>query len=94
MIMPTNLVKWGINSPTRPRAAFVRMRHPTEPGTYYSQTGATWVKRGWTTWPIEEWIVKFGNKEDNFNWEFFGYRITLYADDELPVTGNTQENTR
>ena len=63
---------------------FVRMRHPTKPGTYYSTTTASWVTEGWTVWPIKDWRAKYGNQHegDPRQWEFFGYRIPLYNDDD------------
>jgi hypothetical protein len=41
-------------------------------------------------------MSKFGDQEDTNKWEFFGYIIPLYSDEErndtdLPVTGKTQE---
>lgn len=74
----------------KPNAAFVRLKHPREPGVYYCKTRGDWVRKGWTTWKIKEWEGSFSLPDpEGRNWEFFGYSIPLYFTDpdkdELPA---------
>lgn len=68
------------------KGEFVRMKHPTLPGTYYSKETAAWVTEGWTVWTDAEWRGTFGKDPNDLRqWEHFGYRIPLYNDeDEQP----------
>jgi len=65
----------------RPEYAFVRMRHPTVRGLYYSSTKGEFVRQGWTKWERDEWEMKFAGDVER-HWEFFGYVIPLFTDDD------------
>lgn len=70
----------------RPQGEFVRMKHPSKYGLYYSSVQGAWVKKGWTVWTIREWQDRgfergfdpaTGVDRDGRHWEFFGYTIPL-----------------
>jgi len=78
---------------TQRQAGYVRLKHPTELGLYYSSKEAMWVHEQCTVWTMEEWRGRFGRgiimtngndwsktlvDSEGRHWEFFGYTIPLY----------------
>lgn len=65
----------------------VRLAHPSKPGFYYYSNANDWVQRGYTRWSLKEWKAKFGSQNDEGRkWEFFGYEIPLYDEDDPAKT--------
>lgn len=82
---------------TQPNAAFVRMtnRKLGALSLFYSTEKAEWVIDGYTVWNIDTWNGSFGRQKlvyspdgkscvdsENRHWEFFGYTIPLYNDED------------
>jgi hypothetical protein len=65
-----------------------RIKHPTEPFTYYCSLTASWVQHGYTRFSRTEQQARFGALDENNRdhdgrqWEFFGTVIPLYDPEE------------
>jgi hypothetical protein len=70
----------AVNPITGKRYAAVRIRHPFDKSLYFRSGGMIpWVKVGYNTWTIAEWIDRYSEqKSDTRQWEFFGEPIDLW----------------
>ena len=70
--------------PTTPALVRMRQRSTKPAAVYWDKMIADWSCTRYTKWHIEDWKETFKNYQisGDREWEFFGYRIPLYDDED------------